>query len=111
MKDLVRTFLLGGALSVLAGGAIAKQVENLHCDTTKCAFDEELGPSQTKTFNGYCDGYTNTKYNSNMVCHAVKGMTCSELIFLDKHWQCMCTNWETKEQHTTIDVYCQDPNE
>ncbi len=43
-----------------------------------------------------------------MICHAVKGMTCMEVIFENKHWQCMCTNWETKERHTTIDVYCKD---
>ncbi len=109
MKDLVRTLLLGGALSVLAGGAIAKQVEDLHCQQPHCAFDEELGPSQTKTFKGYCN-YTMDESNSNMICHAVKGMTCT-LIILERgnYWQCMCTNWETKERHTTIDVYCPGP--
>ncbi len=110
MKDLVSTLLLGGALFVLAGGAIAKQGEDLHCNTSNCAFDEELGPSQTKTFIGYCDGYSNAPSNSTMVCHAVKGMTCTNAQF-DNHWSCICTNWETKERHTTIDVYCKDPNQ
>ncbi len=111
MKDLVRTLLLGGALSILAGGAIAKQVEDLHCGQSQCAFDEEFGPSQTKTFNGYCDGYKNYPTNTNMICHAVKGMTCTMVEFFADHWQCQCTNWATKEQHTTIDVYCKWTNE
>ena len=109
MKDLVRSFLLAGALSLLAGGAIAKQVEDLHCQQTKCAFNEELGPSQTKTFNGYCDAYKTTSSNYSMVCHAVKGMTCMPVSWVVDHYQCMCTNWKTKEQHTTIDVSCPGP--
>ncbi len=110
MKDLVRTLLLGGALSLLAGGAFAWKTEDLHCDTSKCAFDEELGPSQTKSYIGYCDGYSNSPSNSTMVCHAVKGMTCTNAQF-GSHWSCICTNWAIKEQHTTIDVYCKAPNQ
>ncbi len=110
MKDLVRTLLLCGALSVLAGGAIAKQVEDLHCKQAKCAFGEEFGPSQTKTFNGYCDGYSNDRDNSNMICHAAKGLTCT-IAVISENWRCTCTNWDIKEQHTTIDVYCEGPNQ
>ncbi len=108
MKVLISTLILCSALSVLAGGATAKQVEDLRCDQSKCAFDEELGPSQTKTFKGYCGAYQATPINSNMICHAVKGMTCTKVEFNDMkdYWSCMCTNWKTKEQHTTIDVYC-----
>lgn len=109
MKALAGILLLAGALSVLAGGAIAKQVENLHCKQPKCAFNEELGPSQTKTFNGYCDAYKNSPTNSDMICHAAKGMTCTVVSSITGHWQCMCTNWNAKKQHTTIDVYCQGP--
>lgn len=106
MKALARTVLLVGALSVLAGGAIAKQVEDLHCEQSKCAYNEEIGPSQTKTYQGYCDGYRNEDSNSTMYCHPVKGMTCSFIGFVDDHWTCTCTNWKTKEQHATIDLYC-----
>ncbi len=109
MKDLVRTLLLGGALSVLAGGAIAKYVVPLHCQQPKCAFDVELGPSQTKVFHGYCDGYHTTYPNSNMICHKAKDLTCTVTVFEDNYWQCTCTNWAIKEQHTTINVYCQNP--
>ncbi len=109
MKDLLRTLLLGSALSVLAGGAIARQVEDLHCTQTQCAFEEELGPLQTKTFNGYCDAYKTTYANYSMTCHAVKGMTCMPVSWVADHWQCMCTNWKTEDQHTAIDVFCPGP--
>ncbi len=110
MKDLLRTLLIGGALSVLAGGAIANQTEDLHCKQAKCVFDGELEPSQTKTFSGYCDGYPNNATNSGMVCHAATGMVCDPSKF-GQHWQCTCTNWATKKQPATIDVYCIGPNQ
>ena len=111
MRDQVKTLLLAGALSVLAGGAIAKQVEDLHCGQSKCVYDEEMGPSQTKTYLGYCDGYHNEATNSTMYCHPVKGMTCSFIGFTTDHWNCICTNWiATKEQHATIDMDCPGPN-
>ncbi len=104
MKDLMMTFVLGSALSVLAGGAIADV--DLHCSQSKCVYNEELGPSQTKTYNAYCSGYQNDPSNSTLYCHPVEGMTCTFIGFYQTHWTCTCTNWKTKEQHATIDLYC-----
>ncbi len=108
MKDLVRTLLLGGALSVLAGGAIANQVEELHCQQSECAFDEELGPSQTRIFHGYCAGEKVSEYK--MVCHAVKGTTCTKGVSVaSSYWSCTCTNWDpTQRKYVTIDILCDD---
>lgn len=106
MKAPVKSLVIASALSVLAGGAIAKQIEDFHCRQAKCAYNVELGPSQTKTLRGYCDASHATGTNSSMVCHAVKGMTCALNGFFGDYWSCLCTNWETKRQYTTIDVYC-----
>ncbi len=111
MKDLIRILLLGGILTALAGPAAAQTY--LHCQQAKCAYDEKFGPLQSRTFIGNCEGYPNNGTNTNMVCHAVKGMTCDGAYFDDDkgQWSCDCTNWATKTQNTTMDVYCKGPNE
>ncbi len=116
MKELVRTLIVGSVLSVLAGTALAAQ---LHCSQTKCHYTETLKGSHSQTFTGYCDGTGNTKVtddNSSMTCHKAKGLTCTGANWTDfvwgkvPYWSCTCTNWNTKQQTTTIDVGCPAPS-
>ncbi len=111
MKHLAKTLILVSALSLSAGSAFAKIVE-LHCSTTKCVYTEHLGGLATKTLQSYCDGTQGLdQKNSSMICHPVKGMTCTAAVWVDSepshpYWLCSCTNWDTKAQDATIDVTC-----
>ena len=115
MRDLVTILVVGGCLSLWAGAAAAKGITTLHCGGTSCSYPEEIGPSGTKTYEGFCDGTKATlNYdNSNMACHKQKGLTCTQgIIFAPgNYWSCTCTNWNDKhEAHTTIDLKCPPPN-
>ena len=119
MKSLVRTLILVSALSLWAGAALAKATNQLHCSETHCSYNEEIGPSGTKSYQGYCDGTGNTQvtiHNSSMTCHKAKGLTCTVAAFIegnDEHpyWSCTCTNWNaTKEAHPDIDLSCPSPS-
>ena len=112
MEDLARKLLLAGALCVLAGAAFAKQSEQLHCKQTKCVYSEEMGPDQTKQYQGFCDGVQMTNQNSSMKCHPVDHMTCTVAYFIsgapkNPYCSCTCTNWSaTKRKNATVDVAC-----
>lgn len=105
MKGLIATLVLCGALSVLAGNAVA--AVDLVCGLTECKYNEELGPDKTKTFHAYCTGESMADYN--MACHAVKGTTCTDPFSMKNYWSCSCTNWNATERKTvSIDVLCKD---
>ncbi len=116
MRNLITILLVGGCLSLWAGAANATSVVKLHCSKINCQFTEEIGPSGTKTYQGYCDGTGNTTVtvgNSNMVCHKAKGLTCQFWGFdsTARYWSCTCTNWNaTKRAHPDIDVQCPSPS-
>lgn len=103
MKDLIRTLVLCSALSLWTSAAQA--IEHLQCSDPKCVYSEEIGPDQTKTYRGQCGD--KEYYNYSMVCHAVKGTTCTNAIPLDTYWACTCTNWNaTQRKNLTIDLLC-----
>ncbi len=105
MKSLVKTLILCGALSLWTSAAQANV--HLQCSAPKCAYSEEIGPSQTKSYIGQCVNETVSEYS--MVCHAVKGTTCTKAGSdgEDTAWSCMCTNWDPAgRKHVTIDLYC-----
>ncbi len=105
MKSLIGTLVFCGALSVLAGDAVAHV--DLACTVEKCKFSEELGPSTTKKFQAYCQGEKG--YDFTMVCHPVKGTTCTPAVSVTNYWSCTCTNWSATERKTvTIDILCKD---
>ncbi len=118
MRVLVAILVVGGCLSLWAGAANATQSVQLHCSKINCQFTEEIGPSGTKSYEGYCDGTGNTTVtggNSYMVCHKAKGLTCTRVYFNDgakpPYWSCTCTNWNaTKRAHPDIDVQCPSPS-
>ncbi len=118
MRDLVKVLILGSALSLPAGAAAAKATVELHCGETSCQYTEEIGPSGTKSYEGFCDETGNipvTADNSDLFCHKAKGLTCTVAVFLKyanpPYWSCTCTNWNpTQEAHPDIDVSCPSPN-
>ena len=118
MRHLVTILVLGGCLSLWAGAAAAKATTQLHCSETKCSYTEEIGPSGTKTYRGFCDGTGNTKVtnlNSGLVCHKAKGLTCTAGFFNEasspRYWSCTCTNWSDKHRaHPDIDLSCPAPS-
>ncbi len=112
MRDLVKVLILGSALSLSAGAAAAWPTVELHCSETSCQYNEEIGPSGTKTYEGFCYSFTGT--DSKMVCHKAKGLTCTQAIYVKEdtppHWACTCTNWNpAHEAHTDIDMSCPSP--
>lgn len=109
MKALAKTLILVSTLSVFAGGAIAKQSENLYCATTKCSFPEQLGELQTKEFRGRCTGATMTQTNSKQTCYAVTGTTCTATAWgytKDPYWTCSCTNWMPDHKTVSVGLHC-----
>ena len=107
MKALVSTLLLCGALSALAGPAVAGKVVSLHCQKGECTFSEELGPDQTHEYRGFCAEENALEFK--MYCHPVKGMTCTPPTRIGYYWSCTCTNWDpTKRQYASIDLDCED---
>lgn len=107
MEDLARKLLFACALSVLAGVAVAKGPQDLHCDTTKCTYSEELGPDQTKEYRGHCRGKVMTRDNSKMTCYAVKGTTCTFVYYDGSYWTCTCTNWNpTERKNISVSLWC-----
>ncbi len=109
MKVLISTLFLCGTLSVLAGAAMAGKVVPLNCQSGECQFSEELGPSQTHEYRGFCAEKNSNEFT--MVCHAVKGTTCTGANgkFAPNYWTCTCTNWSpTKRKYVTIDLLCND---
>ncbi len=109
MKIFVRTLLLCSTLSVLAGGATAKQSENLYCGTTKCSFPEELGELQSKEFRGRCTGATMTQTNSSQKCYPESGLTCTVTAWGyvgTPYWTCSCTNWTNHDKDATVSLHC-----
>ncbi len=117
MRNLVTILVVGGCSSLWAGAAAAKAINQLHCSKTKCTYSEEIGPSGTKTYQGYCDGTGNTQItdrNSSMVCHKAKDLTCTgaHLVLISTpYWTCTCTNWNpTQRAHPDIDLSCPAPS-
>ncbi len=109
MKGIISTLVFCGTLSLSAGPAVAKAEVSLHCQKGTCAYTEELGPDQTKQFEGYCAGEAVSDFK--MVCHAVKGTTCTKPVAspFSQYWSCTCTNWNaTQRKNVTIDVECKD---
>ncbi len=118
MRDLITILVLGSALSLSAGTAFGKATQQLHCSERSCSYTEEIGPSGTKTYQGYCDGTGKTTVdnkNSDMVCHKAKGLTCTVGWFTPisdhPYWSCTCTNWNAiHEAHPDIDLSCPAPS-
>ena len=118
MRNLVTVLVAGGCLSLWAGAVAAKATVQQHCSQKSCSYTEEIGPSGTKTYQGYCDGTGNTKVtynNSHYDCHKAKGLTCTVATFFGgiphPYWSCTCTNWNmTHEAHPAIDLWCPDPS-
>ncbi len=118
MRVLVTILVAGSCALPWAGAASAKSTVQLHCSKTKCTYTEEIGPSGTKSYQGYCDGTGNTKVtydNSHFDCHKAKGLTCTVPTFFGniQHpvWSCTCTNWNaTHEAHPDIDLWCPEPS-
>ena len=106
MKDFVKLLILGGALSVMASPAVAKNVY-LHCDQPKCTYKEEMDGGATLNYVGNCVGDNNPD-NYSLACHPVKGMTClgGTEDPNSSDWNCSCTNWATHRQTVTIDLLC-----
>ncbi len=105
MKSLVKALILCGALSLWTSATQA--YVHLQCSAPKCAYSEEIGPSQTKSYFGKCGNETVSEYS--MVCHAVKGTTCTKARPGEggSPWNCTCTNWDpTGRKYVTIDLYC-----
>lgn len=106
MKNLFGVFILCGTLTLLAGEALAKEVVPLNCEMGECKFSEELGPDQTKEYRGVCARKPTVGYK--MVCHAVKGTTCTLAAPLPSYRSCTCTNWNaTKRKNVSIDLLCE----
>lgn len=118
MKGLGKTLIVVSALSFWGGAEVAKAAEELSCSTTSCSFNEEIGPSGTKTYHGHCDGTGNTEVtdkNSSMTCHVSSHMTCTSAFWGkykgDFYWTCTCTNDSmVNESHPTIDITCPPPS-
>ncbi len=118
MRDLITFLVVGGCALLWAGTTVASPTVQLHCSQTSCSYTEEIGPSGTKTYQGYCDGTGNTKVtkgNSNMVCHKAKGLTCTIGWFpqIGEHpyWSCTCTNWNAiHDAHPAINLSCPAPS-
>ncbi len=119
MKSLVANVILVSALSFWGGADVARAAQELSCGTRSCSYTEEIGPVGSKTYHGHCYGIGNTPFlqsNSSMVCHAVKGVTCSPAswdngVQSDPYWNCECTNWNaTHEAHPTFDITCPAPS-
>ena len=117
MKSLVAIFTLVGALAFWGGTDVAKAVVKLSCDTTKCTFNEEIGKSQIKYFQGRCDGSGTemTQDNSSMICHKQDHLTCTSAAWNLKNdegfWACSCDNSSpSKRANTTIDLECPPPS-
>ncbi len=107
MKVLVSTLILYGALSALAGPAVAERVVSLKCPKGECQYSEELGPDQTHEYRGNCAQKNPKQYE--MVCHAVKGTTCTATVNAVLYLSCTCTNWDpTQRKNVTIDLLCDD---
>lgn len=113
MNGLFKTLVLAGALSVLAGADGAKAVQELSCSQTKCSYNEEFGPSQTKTFHGHCNSSTPmTSGNSKMICYKAEFLACSTGVIenqgkSDTFWKCTCINGSDKNRaYTTISLSC-----
>ncbi len=109
MKGFISTLVFCGTLSLLAGPAVAKAIVGLHCEEGTCKYTQELGPDQTKEFEGHCAGEESSEFK--MICHAVKGTTCTVagVSPLAQYWTCTCTNWDpTQRKNVTIDVECKD---
>ncbi len=108
MKVLVGMLVLCGTLSLMAGPAVANEVVSLNCQKGNCKFSEELGPVQTHEYRGACAGKND--YGFRMVCHAVKGTTCTRAgAWGDNYWSCTCTNWNaTERKYVSIDLECED---
>ncbi len=107
MKTLIGTFILCGALSVLAGEAVASEVVSLNCAEGECKFSEELAPDQTHEYRGFCAGEKPNDFD--MDCHAVKGTTCTAPFPVSNYRSCSCTNWDpTQRKSVTIDLECED---
>ncbi len=107
MKSLVKALILCGALSLWT--SVAQADVHMQCSAPKCAYSEEIGPSQTKRFIGQCVNKKAFEYS--MVCHAVKGTTCLKAgSDTDRTtWSCSCTNWDpTGRKYVTIDLLCSD---
>ncbi len=103
MKSVVKALILCGALSWWTSAAQA--YEHLQCSDPKCAYSEEIGPSQTKVYRGQCVGMNTNDYS--MACHAVKDTTCTGAHQSDTYYACTCTNWDpTGRKYVTIDLYC-----
>ncbi len=105
MKGLVRALLLGIALSSWTSAAQA--FVHLQCSAPKCTYSEEIGPSQSKTYTGKCVNKNIFEYS--MVCHAVKGTTCTNAVQDENedYWTCVCTNWDpTSRKYLGVDLYC-----
>ncbi len=105
MNGLAKTLLLASALCLLSGMATAKEVY-INCqNSAKCVHYEDMGKSQTDDFYAECNG--DVPNGMKMVCHPVKGMTCTTPIYDRGSLACICTNWSaTKKQTATIDVLC-----
>ncbi len=106
MKVFISTFILCGALSVLAGPAVAGKVVSLNCAKGECKFSEEMGPSQSHEYRGFCAEENPAEFT--MHCHPVKGMTCTAPTAVGDYRSCLCTNWDTKRQYASIDLDCED---
>lgn len=113
MKGLVKTLVLAGVLSVVAGADGAKAVKKLSCSQTKCTYNEEFNKSQMKTFHGHCNSSTPmTAENSNMICHKAQYLSCSPGQIenqneTDTFWKCTCMNGSDKHKaNTTVDLFC-----
>ncbi len=105
MKGLVKTFVLGSALSALASADFAYGDNTLLCDQPECQFKESIKTLQTRVFDGRCASNPNGTAQ-NMICHKSKGITCVPAEYIADQWSCSCTNWSTKKRSASIDVYC-----
>ena len=117
MKGLIKIVMLGSALSLSAGAALAKPTE-MSCHTTSCDFKEEMGPSANKSFHGHCDGSGNNKpnsSNSSMSCNDADSVKCSPASWNkyqgEFYWECGCTNWSDKSRgYPTFHLTCPPPS-
>ncbi len=105
MNGLTKTLALASALCLSSGMATAKEVD-INCqDSDKCVHYENMGKSQTDAFYALCNG--SVPNGMKMVCHPVKGMTCTVAVEYENSLSCVCTNWSaTKKQTATIDIMC-----
>ncbi len=111
MINLIKMMIVGGALTLTASAVVGKTTVDLKCNTTSCNYTEEIGPSGTKDFQGFCTGAQNmSPKNSSMICHKTNGTTCTKAEYSytnPPQWGCICTNWNDKhEEHPSIDITC-----